>query len=104
MATGASLISFAQAQSLIHHGFRRILLLNGHIGNQFVTAYIADRINQETAAIAVDLTTAVAPLLSRGAPKSNDFDRHAGVGETSGALYLFPSLVDLSKAGHHGRR
>lgn len=27
------------------------------------------------------------------------FDGHAGVRETSGALYLFPNLVDLSKAG-----
>jgi creatinine amidohydrolase len=27
------------------------------------------------------------------------FDRHAGVGETSSGLYLFPNLVDMSKAG-----
>ena len=27
------------------------------------------------------------------------FDRHAGVGETSGALYLFPNLVDMRQAG-----
>ena len=27
------------------------------------------------------------------------FDRHAGVGETSGALYPFPNLVDMRQAG-----
>jgi creatinine amidohydrolase len=92
-------VYFEAAQSLIHHGFRRILFLNSHQGNQYMTAYIADRINQETPAIAVELTTAVAPLLPRETTRSTQFDRHAGVGETSGALYLFPNLVDLSKSG-----
>ena len=37
-------------------------------------------------------------------PKPKDvqpkqFDRHAGIDETSRALYLFPNLVDMSKAG-----
>jgi creatinine amidohydrolase len=91
-------VYFEAAQSLIHHGFRRILFLNSHQGNQYMTAYVADRINQETPAIAVELTTAVA-LLPRETTRSTQFDRHAGVGETSVALYLFPNLVDLSKAG-----
>ena len=92
-------VYFETAQSLIHHGFRRILFLNSHQGNQYMTAYVADRVNQETPAIAIDLVNAVAPLLLRQTTRSTQFDRHAGVGETSGALYLFPSLVDLSKAG-----
>jgi creatinine amidohydrolase len=92
-------VYFETAQSLIHHGFRRFLFLNSHFGNQYMTAYVADRINQETPAIAVELTSAVAPLLPRETTSSTQFDRHAGVGETSGALYLFPSLVDISKAG-----
>jgi creatinine amidohydrolase len=95
----AQRVYFETAQSLIHHGFRRIMFLNSHAGNQYMTAYVADRINQETPAIAVELTTAVAPLLPRETTRSTQFDRHAGVGETSGALYLFPNLVDLSKAG-----
>jgi creatinine amidohydrolase len=32
------------------------------------------------------------------APTAQAFDRHSGVKETSWALYLFPSLVDLDKA------
>lgn len=92
-------VFFEASQSLIHHGFRRILFLNSHAGDQYVTAYVADRINQETPAIAVELSNAVGPLLPRETSTSTQFDRHGGVGETSGALYLFPSLVDLSKAG-----
>jgi hypothetical protein len=37
-------VYFEAAQSLIHHGFRRILFLNSHAGNQYLTMYIADRI------------------------------------------------------------
>jgi creatinine amidohydrolase len=92
-------VYFEAAESLIHHGFRRILLLNSHAGNQYMTAYVADRINQETPAIAVELGSAVGPLLTRETSRSTQFDRHGGVGETSGALYLFPTLVDMSKAG-----
>ena len=87
-------------QSLIHHGFRRFLILNSHGGNQVVSRYIVDRINQETPAIAVELGEAAAPFLARARPQpATKFDRHAGVGETSSGLYLFPNLVDMSKAG-----
>jgi creatinine amidohydrolase len=93
-------VFFEAAQSLIHHGFRRFLILNGHTGDQFITRYIADRLNQETEAIAVDLNDAVA-LLSPGGGgrgRASAFDRHAGVGETSSGLYLFPSLVEPNNA------
>jgi hypothetical protein len=39
-----------------------------------------------------------APTGSSSTNASQLFDRHAGVAETSGALYLFPSLVQLEKA------
>lgn len=108
-------VYFEAAQSLIRHGFRRLLFLNSHTGNQYVTRFVIDRINQETEAVAIDLgdgVSAMAPRSSSGArapvasaPRSSSgaeapglFDRHAGVGETAGALYLFPSLVQLDKA------
>ena len=95
-------VYFEAAQSLLRHGFRRFLLLNSHGGNQAITRYIADRINQETAGIAVELGDAAAPFLTR-APQSPGassprFDRHGGVGETSASLYLTPGLVNLSAA------
>src|SRR5262249_20112047 len=54
----AQRVYFEAAQSLIQHGFRRFLFLNSHTGNQNVTRYVTDRINQETPAIAVELTEA----------------------------------------------
>jgi len=94
-------VYFEAAQSLMKHGFKRFLLLNSHGGNQITTRYIADRINQETEGIAVELGDAAAPFLSRTAPASNQtrvFDRHGGVGETSTSLYMMPNLVNLEAA------
>jgi creatinine amidohydrolase len=108
-------VYFEAAQSLIHHGFRRFLIFPSHAGNVNVARYIIDRINQETPGIAVDLNEAAAPFLKAeeeqepkkqeargdGNQKQEDeaqFDRHAGVGETSTGLYLFPNLVDMGKA------
>src|SRR5712692_8131953 len=97
----AQRVYFEAVQSLIHHGFRRILFLNAHTGNQYLTAYVADRINQETPAIALELHTATQGAASstptRTTSTAAPFDRHAGVGETSSAMYLIPNLVDLSK-------
>jgi creatinine amidohydrolase len=95
-------VYFEAAESLIRHGFKRILFLNGHAGNQYITRYVIDRVNQETGAIAVDLTegaatmTPAAPATTTREPQP--FDRHGGVAETSNALYLFPSLVKLDQA------
>lgn len=95
-------VYFEAAQSLLQHGFKRFLLLNAHGGNQIITRYIADRINHETAGIAVDLGDAAAPFLTRApAPATSAapvFDRHGGVGETATALYLTPPLVNLEAA------
>jgi creatinine amidohydrolase len=94
------------AQSLIRHGFKRILFLTAHSGNEATVRFIVDRINQETPGIAVDLNQAAqtmreppSPAPSQGLPaKPRPFDRHGGVGETSDSLYLTPNLVDLGAA------
>jgi creatinine amidohydrolase len=95
-------VYFEAAQSLMKHGFTRFLLLNSHGGNQTITRYIADRINQETEGIAVELGEAAAPFLTRATPPPTQtprqFDRHGGVGETASSLYLMPNLVNLEAA------
>ena len=95
-------VYFEAAQSLIQHGFKRLLLLNAHGGNQAITRYIVDRINQETAGIAVDLGDAAGPFLTRTQRPTTApapvFDRHGGVGETANAMYLTPTLVNLDAA------
>jgi len=87
-------------QSLIDHGFKRFLILNAHGGNRAITTFIVDRINQETAGIAVDLGQAAGPFMT-ARPQAQGprvFDRHGGVGETSNSLYLIPNLVDTTVA------
>jgi len=92
-------VYFEAVQSLLQHGFRRFLILNGHGGNTATSRFIVDRINQETAGVAVELGEAAAPYGTRRAPAGpQPFDRHAGVGETSVSLYLTPNLVNLSAA------
>lgn len=94
-------VYFEAAQSLMKHGFKRFLLLNSHGGNQIITRYIADRINQETEGIAVELGEAASPFLTRSTasqPGARTFDRHGGVGETSNTLYTAPNLVNLEAA------
>jgi creatinine amidohydrolase len=95
------------AQSLIHHGFKRILFLTAHSGNEATVRFIVDRINQETPGIAVELNQAAqtvreprpeAPPSRAVSTKPRPFDRHGGVNETSDSLYLTPNLVDLAAA------
>jgi len=93
------LVYFQAVQSLIRHGFKRFLLLNSHGGNLATTRYIVDRINQETAGIAVELGEAAEPFLKRSTRREpREFDRHGGVNETSASLYLTPNLVNMSAA------
>lgn len=93
-------VYFEAVQSLIHHGFKRFLLLNGHGGNAATTRFIVDRINQETPGIAVELGEASMPYLKRTPAMrgTGGFDRHAGTPETSNSLYYTPNLVQLDKA------
>jgi creatinine amidohydrolase len=93
------LVYFQAAQSLLAHGFKRFLFLNSHAGNAAIVQYVVDRINQETAGIAVELDAAAQPFLTRATrPGAPAFDRHGGVSETSRSLYLTPNLVNMSTA------
>ena len=87
-------VYFEAAQSLMRHGFRRFLILNSHGGNRVISQYIADRINHETGGIAVELGAASAPFRQETTtePSSDEpvFDRHGGVGETSGLALSHP--------------
>jgi creatinine amidohydrolase len=95
-------VYFEAAQSLMQHGFRRFLFFNSHTGNQYMTKFVVDRINQETSAVAVDLTDGIDAMVTPTQPGASrapqSFDRHAGVNETSRGMYLFPSLMAMDKA------
>lgn len=86
-------------ESLIHHGFKRFIIMNAHGGNTALSTLLVDKVNQTTAGIAVNYDQAVAPFMERStAPAATEFDRHGGTPETSSSLYLIPSLVQLEKA------
>ena len=73
-------VYFEAAQSLIHHGFRRFMILTSHSGNRSVARYVIDRINQETPAIAVEMNDAASAFFQAPKrPEVKKFDRHAGV-------------------------
>ena len=80
------------ATSLIAHGFRRILLANGHGGNEATLTYLAHRITRETGgtALVFGITELRKIYLTAEIDK---LDIHAGIGETSSMLYQQPQLV-----------
>lgn len=80
------------AASLAAHGFRRIVLANGHGGNEATLTYLAYRITRETAASA--MVFGIAELRKIYLTANIDkLDIHAGIGETSSMLYQQPGLV-----------
>jgi len=90
-------VVYETALSLIKHGFRKILIYNGHGGNATSVAAIIQKIDQTTAATAFDLGKIEVPRKEPLYPPI-PWDVHAGVEETSLMLYLAGSLVDMSKA------
>lgn len=86
-------------RSIHHHGFRKILLLNGHGGNTALLNGAAVRLVEEK--IYVASMTYWAPITAelREAGKSPIGGMsHAGEMETSLQLYLRPHLVDMANA------
>jgi len=90
-------VIYDTARSLIRHGFRKVMVYNGHGGNTVSVKNAVQKINQTTSATAVLLNDLNAPAPDAG-QDSPAIDWHAGVGETSLMLYLTPSLVDMARA------
>jgi len=88
-------------RSLAHHGFRHIVLYNGHGSNAPFIDIAARLINNQTAAICAALSwwSLLHPedLSWRESPYPGGFS-HACEAETSLILHLQADLVDMSKA------
>ena len=78
-------VVYETALSLIKHGFKKIMLFNGHGGNGVSTANIIQKINQTTSAHAIDLRSINVPENDSSYPLY-ELDWHAGVGETSSVM------------------
>jgi len=90
-------VIFESVRSLIRHGFKKIVIFNGHGGNTDSLNHVIRKINQNTMATAVMLNGLQVPLLKEKVnyPK---YDWHAGERETSEMLYLTPDLVNMTRA------
>ncbi|MEA1784850.1 creatininase family protein [Arenibacter sp. GZD96] len=98
-------VNFEAVKSLLHHGFKRFLILNAHGGNRALSTFLVDKINQETSGIAVELGAAIGPFRKTTvnkteSPEKGDkiFDRHGGINETASSLFLIPNLVAMDNA------
>ncbi len=97
-------------RSLVAHGFRRILIVNGHGSNTPFVDIIARLTVVETGALAAAINYWNAPGVHEVAESLRESDKIGGMNhacefETSIYLALRPDLVDMSKAvreiGHH---
>lgn len=90
-------------RSLTHHGFRRILVVNGHGSNTPFVDIIARLTVVETGALVAAVNYWNAPGVHEAAESLRESDRIGGMNhacefETSIYLALRPDLVDMSKA------
>jgi len=86
--------------SLICHGFKRFIFVNGHAGNSPAVDVVArEFIMKHDVQIAMVQIWKIANSLARDIPdlKENIF-RHAGELMTSVMLYLHPDKVDMARA------
>jgi creatinine amidohydrolase len=91
------------ARSLVQHGFRRVLIVNGHGSNAPFVDIIARLVVVETGALAAAVNYWSAPGVRSVAESLRESDsvggmNHACEFETSLYLALRPDLVDMTKA------
>ena len=91
------------AKSVHAHGFRKILLLNGHGGNTAVVAGMRTKLAEEDGVASVvgcDYWDApgMPDAMRRLCPIDRGFVGHAGEFETSVQMHLQPELVDARQA------
>jgi creatinine amidohydrolase len=91
------------AKSVHAHGFRKILLLNGHGGNTAVVAGMRTKLAEEddvASVVGCDYwdVPGMPDAMRRLCPVDRGFVGHSGEFETSVQMYLQPGLVDAHQA------
>ena len=82
--------------SLVAHGIRKVVILNGHGGNDFVPLIRQIQCDTDVHVFLCDWWTVGSDAYDEIFDKPDD---HAGQLETSVAMALYPDLVDLDAAG-----
>lgn len=80
-------------RSLYRHGLKRILIVNFHGGNTDILNFA---VKESSRKYKVNIITN-SPEIEDSDDTLKNFDFHAGKGETSFMLHLFPELVDTDK-------
>jgi len=91
-------VLYETTEMLLKSGFKRILFFNMHGGNVVPQNAAIFRINQNLAAMAVAIGAGSDIQKGMGQVPGVWFDEHAGVGETSIGLFLWPELVHMDRA------
>ena len=86
--------------SLIHHGFKKFIFVNGHGGNSSAVDVVSKEfIMSQDVQIAMVEIWKIANSLAKDIPKlKENILRHAGELMTSVMLYLHPDKVDMKRA------
>jgi creatinine amidohydrolase len=95
-ATFKSLIE-CLCRSLLRHGFRRVLLLNGHGGNVAALRVVVDELRTLNMRLMTATYWTVDPLAIADLLERQSGVQHACEAETSMVMALRPELVDESK-------
>ncbi len=97
----------ATVDEIARNGFKRILILNGHGGNNHFIRYFVQAQLEKKRDFAVYLhTPSTDPEVNRkiNEMRKTDYDGHAGERETSTLLYLRPDLVKMERTGDESGR
>ena len=87
--------------SLVHHKVSKLVILNGHGGNEF-KSFLREQFGRRDIFVCLINWWTVAGDI--GAEVFTHQDDHAGEMEASVALYLYPELVHLERAGDGSTR
>jgi creatinine amidohydrolase len=83
--------------TLLGHGFKNLILLNGHGGNNAAIAVAAHDIRQATGKF-VGVIMWSSMVHDGNAVMESDISYHADEGETSSVLWISPELVKMDRA------
>lgn len=84
---------------MARNGCKKILIVNGHGGNEHLLPYFAQSQMEKEHDYVVYIFDSRSPE-SGGPPKKDDLDMHAGESETSKMLIARPDTVHMDRAGH----
>lgn len=83
--------------TLLGHGFKNLILLNGHGGNNATVAIAAHEIRRQTGKF-VGVITWPSMVIEAEKTLESDIVWHADEGETSTVLWIDPSVVKMERA------